>query len=44
VTPEAAEYAFNRSLRAGFTLVEVAIVLVIIGGILVDGEMIKGRI
>ncbi|MBC8065297.1 MAG: type II secretion system protein [Chlorobia bacterium] len=36
-----AEYAFNRRLRAGFTLVEIAIVLVIIGGIMVGVEVIK---
>lgn len=40
-----AEYAFKRRLTAGFTLVEIAIVLVIIGlivgGILVGGVMIR---
>jgi prepilin-type N-terminal cleavage/methylation domain-containing protein len=44
VTPPA-EYGLKRKLRAGFTLVEIAIVLVIIGliigGILVGADLIK---
>ena len=42
--PPPAEYAFKRRLTAGFTLVEMAIVLVIIGllvgGVLVGADLI----